>query len=222
MAGNRAAAEKVILDWVLAIDPSRKNEMMYIDLFKTMSDETFDSWITAIEEGKDYVSMIAENLKDSQITVENNLTVAKKMGIDFFQRLWLTDAATGKKYLTPHRYLILDLPVRRQIQTLVNKISIPEDNNHVDELTDQPTGPSKGSSISFPELLVLYAQGHDRSIEELMSIRGGNLKAMRAVDKQLMETGAASMDQIAVLGTRAKASDTLSTFLKGMHLGNNI
>lgn len=222
MAGkNRKAAEAVVLKWVGKIDPSGKNTKMYEDMFATMTDAQFDNWMTAIEQGKDYVSVIADNNTGSRITTDNNLKVAKEMGVHLFQRLWLTDSVTGVKYLTPVRYLVLDLPVRRQIQTLVNKVSIPEDNKHIDELTNQPTGPSKGSAISFPELQVLYAQGLDASIQELVKFRGGDEKGMAAMDKSIIETGGVSLEALRQLGTRAKATETLSVLLKGMHFDNN-
>lgn len=219
--GNRKAAEKVILEWVGKIDPSGKNVDSYKAMFSKMSDTQFDDYMKAIEDGKDYVSVIVDNLNGSVVSTDNNLKVAKEMGHDFFHRIWVTDPATGTVYLTNEKYLVVDLPVRRQIQTLVNKISIPEDNKHIDDLTDQPTGVSKGSSLSLPEILVLYAQGHDRAIEELIKFRGGDLTAMNAMDRQILETGGTSLDAIASHGTRPTSTTTLATLLKGMHLDNN-
>lgn len=221
MSGNRKAAEAVILKWVKAIDPSEKNTQMYEAMFAKMTDAQFDAWMVAIEGRKDYVSIVADNGTGSKVTTDNNIKVAKQMGVHLLQKLWLTDAVTGMRYLTPIEYLVLDLPVRRQIQTLENKISIPEDNKHIDELTDQPTGASKGSSISFPELQVLYAQNLDASILELIKFRGGDEKAMRAMDKSIIDSGGASLESLKQLGTKVRANTTLSTFLKGMHFDNN-
>mgnify|MGYP000994375955 FL=1 len=111
--------------------------------------------------------------------------------------------------------------MRRQIQTLVNKISIPEDNKHVDEMTDQPTGVSKGSSISFPEILVMYAAGHEKAIEEMIKVRGGDLKALQIMEKSIHETGGASLQVIGKAGTRVKSTETLAILMKGAHLDNN-
>ena len=221
MAGNRAAAEKVILHWVDKIDPSGRNTKTYKELFAGMNDKQFDEWMTAIEKGEDYVSMIADNFTDKGISVDNNIAVGKQMGVEFFHRLWLTDTTTGKQFLSNRKYLVMHLPVRRQIQTLVNKISIPEDNRHIDELTDQPVGVSKGSSMSLPETLVLHAHGMDKGIEEMIKFRGGDLKAMNAMDKEIINTGGVKMETISKLGTRVKSTQTLSSFLKGMHLDND-
>lgn len=221
MAGNRKAAEAVILSMVSEIDPTGKNTTFLKERFKAMSDKQFDVYMTAIEEGKDFVSLIAPNMEAHGISTENNISLAKKWGIKLFHRLWLTDPATGMTYRTNHEYLCVWLPVRRQIQTLKNKMSVPEDNKHVDDLTDQPTGVSKGSSLSFPELLALRAQGCDSTALELIKFRGGDLKAMIAMDKMIHETGGARMESFEHLNTRAKATLTYSTLLKGMHLDNN-
>ncbi len=218
---NRKAAEKVILEGLSMIDPSGTNTQLMIAFFKNMTDAAFDKYMQAIADGTDYVSIVAPTLTKCKITTENNLKVAKKLNFEFFHRLWLTDVATGSVYLTNQRYLVVKLPVRRQIQTLENKISIPEDNRHVDDLTDQPTGVSKGSSISFPELLVMYSQGNSRGIEELIKYRGGDIKGMQAMDKQIHESGGASLDSLSKLGTKVKSTQTLSVMMKAMHLENN-
>lgn len=220
MAGNRAAAQAEILKWIGKIDPSGRNSKIYKELFEGMSDKQFDDYIVAIEKGEDYVSIIADNLTGKQISVDNNLKVAQEIGHEFFHQLWMTDEITGITHLTPQKYLVIDLPVRRQIQTLVNKISIPEDNRHVDELTDQPTGVSKGSSLSLPEILVMYADGLEAGIEEMIKFRGGDLKAMNAMDKEILQTGGVKMETIRKLGTRVKSTETMSALLKGMHLDN--
>lgn len=221
MAGNRKAAEAVILKWVAELDPSGANTAQYHVFFKDMDDKQFDAYMKAIEDGKDYVSLTMPNYGEAKITTMNNIRVGKQLGIKFFQRLWLQDQTTGQVSLTNHEYLVMHLPFRRQIQTLKNKISIPEDNKHVDEMTNQPSGVSKGAAISFPELLVMYAAGQEKAIEEFMKCRGGDSKAMRELDRQIHETGGASLETIAKLGTRAKSTETLSILMKGAHLDNN-
>lgn len=221
MAKNRKAAQAKILEMVKDLDPSGKNTAVYEDAFKRMNDAQFDNWMQAIEKNQDFVSLIVDNNNNNKVTIENNLKVAKKWGVKLFHRLWLTDPNTGMTYLTPLEYLVLHLPVRRQIQTLENKVSIPEDNKHVDELTGQPTGPSKGSSISFPELQVLYGRGLDWSIQELIKFRGGDEKGMREMEKSVISSGGVSLEALKQLGTRNRSTVTLSIFLKGMMLDNN-
>lgn len=220
--GNRKAATAEIIKWIDKLLPGSPNADLYKERLGKLSDEEFDAYMAHLETGEEVLSLIAPNLSDQKLTIENNLKVAEELGHNFFERLWLTDPKTGTQYLTPVRYLIVDLPLRRQQQLLVKKISIPEDNLHVDELTGQPSGPSQGSKLSFPEIQVLYAQGMDRAIEELIKFRGGDVKAFQAMNRSIIDTGGASMDAIKKTPTKVKSTETLSTLLTSMHLKNNL
>jgi len=60
----------------------------------------------------------------------------------------------------------------------------------------------------------------DRVIEELIKTRGGDEVAFNKMNKDIIDTGRASLDDIATLGSTVKSTETLSTLLKGMHLQN--
>jgi hypothetical protein len=76
--------------------------------------------------------------------------------------------------------------------------------------------------MSYPETLVLYSQGLDASVTEFLKVRGGDMKASRVITDTIINQGEASLGLVENLGTRAKSSDTLSTYLKAMHVSNNI
>lgn len=220
--GNRQAATAEIIKWIDMLLPGSPNAALYTKRLAAMSDAQFDTFMSQLEDGSQILSLIAPNLSEHKLTIERNFAVAKELGHEFFERLYLTDAKTGETYLTPVKYLVVDLPLRRQQQLLIKKISIPSDNQHVDELTGQPSGPSAGSRASYPEIHVLDAQGFSRSIEELIKFRGGDTKARQALDRQIIETGGASQDAIKRIPTRVKSTVTLRVFLNGMLLDTNL
>lgn len=220
--GNRKAAMACLLENIEKLLPGSENRKLYEQQLGALSDEDFEKFINRLDSGEEVLSLIAPNLSEPKLSLERNLALAEELGHPLFQRLWLTDAKTGRTYRTNKKYLVIDLPLRRQQQLLVKKIAIPKDNRHVDELTGQPAGDSQGSSLSFPELQVLYAQGQDRSIEELIKFRGGDVKAFQALTRFVVETGGASQDAIKTIPTRVKSTETLSTLLKAMHLDNNL
>ncbi len=222
LATSRKAATLECLDGINDIDPSGTNRKLMETFFAGMSDAQFHAYVQAIKEKRDYIPIVMENLNGIRITMRNNLEVAKRWGVEFYQQIWTTDAVTGRAFLTPLKYPVFHLMLRRQIQSLENKSSIPEDNKHVDEMTDQPTGASKGSSISFPEILVLFSRGYDKSILEFIKLRGGDLKMMAEAERMIRETGGVSLDGLSDnMRTRVKSTLTLSTLLKGAHLDNN-
>lgn len=220
--GNRKAATAELLKCIDMLLPGSENAKLYEERLSKLTDEEFEDYMRKLESGEEILSLIAPNLSKNKISLERNLKVAEKLGVKLFERLWLTDPVTGREYLTPVEYLIVDLPMRRQQQLLIKKIAIPEDNRHIDEMTGQPTGPSKGASLSFPELQVLSAQGMDRSIEELIKFRGGDIKAFLAMNRQIIETGGVSQDAIKRTPTKVKSTETLSTLLKAAHLDNTL
>lgn len=220
--GNRKAAEEEVYKYIEKILPGSENVALYQAAFKKMSDAQFEAFIVGLEDDSHILSIISPNLAGPKLDLKRNMAVAKELGHDFFQRLWLTDSDTGTVYLTPLKYLVMDLPLRRQVQLLVKKSSIPEDNKHIDELTGQPTGASKGSKVSFPELQVLYAQGLEQTIVELMKYRAGDAEGFNAMNRSIMETGGASLEALAKTPTRVKSVVTLATLLKGMHLSNTL
>jgi hypothetical protein len=219
---NRKAATAELLKWIEKLIPGSANPDAYAKSLAKLSDAQFGEYMQKLADGEEILSLIAPNLEDKKLTMENNLAIAKELGHSFFERLWLTDSTTGEQYLTPIQYMVVDLPLRRQQQTLLKKIKIPEDTRHIDELSGQPTGPSKGARISFPELQALNAQGFDKAIEEMIKYRGGDEKGFQAMTRQVIATGGVSINALARTPTKVTSTRTLSTFLTGMHLKNNL
>lgn len=219
---NRKKTTDEIVMWLEKMLPGSDAGKDTRALLDAMTDELFESYIDALENEDEYVSLAVPNLDDHKLEMENLLAVAGELGHDPWQHLKLTDPATGVVYLTPEKYLVIDLPLRRQQQSLSKKISIPDNNRHVDELTGQPAGDSKGASLSYPEVQVLRSQSLVNTIVELIKVRGGDEKAMRAANRSIIETGGVRLEPLMQLGTRVKSTENLGILLKGMHLDNDV
>lgn len=228
---KRARATAYILEHIAMLEPgSSDNVEITRQRLESLSDEQFADYMRRLrkpknaeeEQGRQTLTYYAPNLGKTKLRVARNLEIAEKIGHPFFERLWITDPQTGVTYLTPNRYLVCDLPVRRQAQLLVKKVSIPTDNNTVDELSGQPTGDSKGGKLSFPELQAQVSQQLDRTVIEEIKIRGGDEKAYQTFERRMIEQGSVSQDELLRQGTRVKSTETLSILLKGMMLDNNL
>lgn len=219
---NRKEATEFILTYIDKILPDGKNRALYTDYFNNISDEEFSALMDKLESGEEILKLICPNGNDVKLSVERNLSIAKELKHDFFEHLILTDQSTGVVYKTPKKYLTGLLPVRRQAQTLINKVSIPEHNNTTDQLTDQPTGPSKGSKISMPELQVIYAQGMDKTITELIKYRGGDRKGYGLMNRLIMREGGVRQETLSRFPTKVKSTMTLGSILYAQHLDNNV
>jgi len=224
MPGNRKAAEAVVLTWIAKIVPGDKfNVDMYKQMFASMSDKEFEVWIRELEANDgEGLSYQMPNMGEKALSVERNLALAKEMGHDFFEHLWIVNPASGVRYKTPEKYMILDLPIRRQAQLLVKKISIPSDNKSIDNLSGQPTGNSKGAKISYPEVQVMQALGLSKALVEFMKYRGGDLEGFNAMNNSISNTGGVRLDALDQLGTETTSTVTLKTVLTGMHLKSTL
>lgn len=223
MYGNRKAAEAELINVIESILPGSENTRIYQDIFKVMNDTDFDQWMKDLDSGARYLAIIAPEKSEPSLSVERNLDLAEKWGHNFFERIWMDPQNGSPAYLSNDPYLVCDLTLKRQAQFLIKKISIPEDNRSVDTLTGQPTGKSKGSKISWPELQILAALGgFDETIAEFMKFRGGDLQGFNAMNDMIYRTGGVSLSAIGSLGTKVKAVQSLSTLLTSMHLVDSL
>ena len=222
MANNRIKAQDFIIKYISKIAPGPENKKIYTDLFAGMTDKQFDEFMANIESGKSRLAVISPNFGTNQINTKNNLEIAKELGHSFFQRIWFPATDESPAYLSPIPYLVVDLPVRRQAQLLVKKISIPDDNKSVDNFTGQATGKSKGSSISYPEVQVMAAMGLNECLVELMKYRGGDNRGFNAMNTAISNTGGVSTKAISHLASGVESTKLMKTFLLSMHLQNTL
>lgn len=219
---NRASAEKFILQFMSDIDPSNYNTELYKNLLKGMSDKQFDDYMKAIRDSKAYLVVFKPTYEANGITVENNLKIAPKYNLEFFEHLLITNDASNPDYKTPIKYLVVDLPYRRQSQTLDKKISVPDDNKTIDELTYQPTGDSKGAKISYPELQVLIGMGLDNTVTELIKYRGGDRNGFNTYNAMFLRYGSANIKTLSGYSSGVESTKTLKSYLLGLHIKSTL
>lgn len=217
---NRKKATDFLLKYIDKILPGSDNKNIYEELLSKMSDKKFDELMHQLRNGEQILFLISPNLDNKKLDSSRNLKLAKELGHDMFQHLQLTDPITKTTYLTPLKYLVIDLPVRRQAQTLNKKVTIPKDNSRVDMLTGQSAADRVGG-LSFPELQVLNAQGLDSSVTELIKFRGGDEEAFRMMNDRLLKQGNVRLDSLPDTG-HVKSTQTLANILKAMHIDNNL
>lgn len=218
----RRDAEKLVLQWMSDLDPSGDNTKRWQVKFKDMSDDAFKQFVNACREGRDYVSIVAPNFTDTKVGIANNFKVAAKYSVPLFQRIWTIDPVTGRRYLSNDPYPIFHLPVRRQIQMAKTKFSYARNNDKTDSLTGQPTGESESGGISYPEILVLQSRGLESTVEELIWARGGNRGAFKMMNKAIADSGTVTLNELQQYSTGMKSTKVLSTYMKSIHIDNNV
>ena len=219
----RELAEKEILYFIERILPGGENVKIYQELFARTSDIEFDDWMNRLANGEEILSIFNPNFHGTAMSLTRNVEVGEELGCSLFQHLYLTDQDTGMVRKTPAKYMVGIVPFRRQAQTLESKMSVPDNDNVVDQLTGQATGVSKGSRMSYPEIQVNLSKGLDKMLLELVKFRDGDAKSYAAMNKSIYETGSVSLDSImANTPSTVKATESLSVILKAMHISNNL
>lgn len=222
MSDNRASTEQFILKQLHELAPGSDTWKFYKDRFATMDDAAFKSFMERLENGSEFLVLIAPNFSNSGLSIKRNLDLAKKLGHKFFQKLWMGAQGERRAYLTPIEYLVVDLPLRRASQLLIKKIRTPHHNKTVDMLSGQPTSDSKGAKISFPELQNLAAMGLDNSVVEMMKYRGGDIKGFNAMNAMIARYGTTNLSTLKNFASGVESTRTLKTFLTSMHLRNSL
>lgn len=217
MGKKRTQAEKIIIDYIgkLTDDENKQN---YVRLFKSYTDKQFDKFMTDLRDKKNNLQVVVRPGETANITVENNFKLAKQLGYNFFQKLTFSGDRGMEDYVTPNKYLVYKLPIRRVAQLQSKKSAIPTSNKKIDLLTGQVTGQDRGAKMTFPELLLLEPLGLEDSLVELMKVRGGDLGAMNATDNMLYKYGRASLEEVLPHSTGVVSTRTVADIFKAAHI----
>lgn len=222
MNAARAAVETYIGKAMAQVMPGNKNPEIYQDYFARLDDDQFDALMSRMEKDDESFPFYHPNFTGKNIDLEHLIGLIKQEGSSLMEQIHMVDFETGQKFLTPIEYPILRLPLRIQQQKLQKKMSVPKDNKHVDDLTGQPTTESKGSAISYPEIQILYAMNLNKTMQELLKVRGGDEAAYREYNNEIVATGSVNVEAITSRKTKVKSTKTVSAILKAMLLSNNL
>lgn len=219
----REQATNFMLQMVQEIDPSGHNRAIMEKDLASLSDAEFDKLMKDYASGVDRPCIYAPNFGPVKLNVERNLQIGEKIGHQFFQSLVVhSNDPETPTYITPPKYLVLDMPWRRTIQLGQEGISVAEHNNSVDARTGTVTGASAASKVSSPEISVLAAMGMDNTIRELASVRGGDEGSWAALEATFQRNGEASLSEVTQFATGPESVRALSSMLTSMHISNSL
>lgn len=215
---KRKKVEEHILKYIKAIATGNENYLRYKALFESMDDTQFHDFMIKLKENKITLSIIVPTGSNIKVDVENNFKLARQLGYEFIQQLNFTANGSIPEFISPEKYLVFKLPVKRAAQLLSKGISIPEDNNSIDMYSGQVTNKSKSSKLTMPELYILLGLGLKDSIVELMKTRGGDLGEANALTNLLYKQGRVSQRELAQYSTGVVSTKVLNSYFNGMHI----
>ena len=220
---NEKLKQKIIdylCDVLDTVEPEGDNSSRYRSFLENMSIDQFDTFIQNLEKGETQIHMYMPNVKKI-IKQDLVFKAADKVGVRMQEKIWITDPVTGKKYLTPHEYVVLQLPIRRVSQFLLHKMAVPESDKKTDLLTGQVTSDDRSSSITQVEIQSLFARDLKNTLVELVKVRGGDINAYGNFKHQISETGEARLEGLEA-DTTARSVVITGVFLNAMLIENNL
>ncbi len=217
---KRKVVETYIFELMDQLDPSGENTKRYKDMFKDMNDKAFTSYMKAIKDGKTQLALYQENLKKG-LTNNQIVALAKKRKVKIFSKLRMTDPDVNREYLTTNEFLVVQVPIRRVSQYLFHKISLPEDDTHINPISGQVIPPDKGSKISSIEVQILGSKGLKTSILEMIKVRGGDTNAYQEMKHSIESDGDVSLGNLD-LTNRTRSSVSAQILLRGIGIANNL
>lgn len=220
MAGNRKAATKWLLDRLEEWIPGTGNVERTKAQLEAMTDAEFEEFVKLIEQRKAYIQVQFPNLENKKLQVRDNIKFAKKLGIEFWQHVYVEKNGVIVKHR--EKVPVYYMPVRRQKQHLTKKRGIAKHNNVVDAMTGQPTGDSAASRLSYPQAQVLNGQGMEKTLLEFAKYRGGDQKGFNAMNDQIIKTGRVYQKDIEPYAGGVKSNKTLGAILTAMHFKHNL
>ena len=210
---KRKQAEAIIYKGVDEIDPSGTNSTMYKELFKNMSDKDFNKMMDAIVNDEYGIFIIAPNdHPDIKLDIDRNKEILDRRGVKLFNRLIVSEGDI--EYSPTQEFMIIDLPVRRMIQTVAKKSIVREDIKSRNALTGQVAGKSNSGAITAPEISTLKSIGAKNFLKEIASARGGDVQTSGLLHSKLFLNGSASLKDVKLPGSRAKIIDSLVSIFK--------
>lgn len=221
MAGNRAAFESYVLDFMGEVTAGGGNRVIYERLFKQLNDKQIEEMVVRIEQGSPLSIWVSNWNRKEMIDYQRILKLAKKYGVKIEQQLIIHDADTGIKSMTPHTAITGIVRLRKQRQMQVTKFGAAANDYNIDDLTGQVMGDSRSTGISQPEIAVLRNLGLDIMANELYNVKGGDLDALKAYKNDLLTTGRTNTNASLRKGTIAKVLSTVHYLFRARHINTN-
>lgn len=195
---KRTSMETLIYNVFDALDPSGVNTSKYKQLFKSMSDNQFDTFFKNLF--KDETRFLTLDIVDYEtvLTLEQCESAAKILKIPLFEHVIMCNNTSGGEdwYSTKHPVPVGYIHVKRTQQLLSKKNSGSTDISSRSAMTGQVTGDDKNSRTSDQENFALVNLGGEAILKELMGPRADDLSSKADMYSAISTKGYVSLEDI--------------------------
>lgn len=221
---NRKEVEDLIYNTFDAMDPTGKNTDKYRMIFSAMNDTQFAKYI------KDFLDNESENFAVDITEYENDLKMeycekaAKVLGVPLMEHVFMPHLSMDKSrvVVSKEKCLVGYFNVKRTQQFLQKKNGISVSNEKKSPLTGQVVNKDKNARDSDIEAFMLVALGADKILQELHGPRADDHVMKQEMAQSISTKGYVMLDELTNLPTNKVTLTTVSTYLMGMGLYNDL
>jgi len=223
MNAKRKAAQEFLIKEMTAATPNGGNGLIYKNFLEPMTDAQFEDYIVWLENGGDIAIWLSNTDRGDDIDFDHIVQRCEELGFPVYQRIISRDIDTGLKVMTPAKHFVGTAELIKQSQMWVKKVSAAKDDSKVDDLTGQVMMESRATGFSTPEVSVFGgALGLNNATNEIYSVKGGDVDALKAYRNDLIETGKTNTNACLRKGSGARSLRLVHYLLRGRLIDNNL
>ena len=221
---NRAEIEQLIYDTFDALDPTEKNTNKYRDMFRSMSDTQFETFMKEFLNNEHELFALDITEFENDVKMEYCEKAAKVLNIPLMEYVYMPHLTMNKNrvIVTKEKCLVGYFNVKRTQQFLYKKNSISISNERKSSLTDQVVNKDKNARDSDIEAFMLVALGADKILQELHGPRSDDRVMKDEMNKSIASKGYVMLDELTNLPTNKTTLNTVNTYLLGMGLSSDL
>ena len=175
---KRKKIEKLVIDVLTVVDPSKRNVKKWKETFASMSDKEFDQFCKTLKDDNEFITLDVVEYEGAP-TLETFEAGAKVLGIPLFERVAMPHATMDKNKVqwTKHPVLVGYCNVKRPQQAIIKKNGASTSIEKRSPITGQVTGEDKNGRETDLENSMMVAMGADAILKELNGFRADDMHA---------------------------------------------
>lgn len=175
---KRKKIEKLVIDVLTAVDPSKRNVKKWQETFASMSDKEFDQFCKTLKDDNEFLTLDVVEYEGAP-TLETFEAGAKVLGIPLFERVAMPHSTMDKSKVqwTKHPVLVGYCNVKRPQQAIIKKNGASTSIEKRSPITGQVTGEDKNGRETDLENSMMVAMGADAILKELNGFRADDMHA---------------------------------------------
>ena len=214
MKAKRKKIEALIVSTFSEMDNKANNAKYYKEYFKSLSDKEFKAFMERVKENGT-LSFITPHGTKPYSPEQIDSLMRKKFNKGLFNKVTFEDE--DGEFIPSIEYLTGYVPCKVTKQSVDYALKSAKHHKSRNAITGQPTGDSKGVSISQPESQLLISHGLKDVVDELANIRAGDVSVSTAFTTLIENNGVAELNVLDNYRTSSGSIKAIKNYMIGMH-----